>query len=153
METRNEKWESLRLEAQKFVPQEYCDTCWLAEVECRGQSASQGTEIRWISFPPETIQYDLHWSGHGNHKVQYFLRMPDGVTPTPADVDKIIGVVSDGENVQGIKVAFGVSSRNNPNNNHPEDNENGWGWLNTDGKVHFTYNPSFDIYSKSPNHS
>lgn len=27
METRNEKWQSLRLEAQKFVPQVYCEIC------------------------------------------------------------------------------------------------------------------------------
>ena len=27
MEKRMEKWESLRLEAQKFIPQEYCEIC------------------------------------------------------------------------------------------------------------------------------
>lgn len=42
METRNEKWQSLRLEAQKFAPQEYFADCyrWILPLVCTGGSTS-----------------------------------------------------------------------------------------------------------------
>ncbi|MDO4184996.1 MAG: hypothetical protein Q4D30_00690 [Bacteroidales bacterium] len=152
METRNEKWESLRLEAQKFVPQNYCDSCWIATIECIGESSSQGHYIRYITFPPDTHEYDLHWNGHTNHDVTYHLRLPDGITPTSENFTTLTEYIIKVEDSQGsstssddIEIAHGRSSSSH-------EQYDGWGWL-VGGKVHFTYDPAFQMYSQSPNHS
>lgn len=152
MEKRIEKWESLRLEAQQFMPQEYCETCWIATVKCIGESASQGHFIRYITFPPDTHEYDMHWNGHTEHPVTYHLRLPDDVTPTSDNfvnlTDYIIAVYdpqyssTTGDN---IEIAHGRSSSNH-------EQFDGWGWL-VGGNVHFTYDPEFQMYQQSPNHS
>ena len=54
MEKKMEKWESLRLEAQKFTPQEYCYTCWKLALECIGNDLNAAHH--------EAVIYDLE--GH-----------------------------------------------------------------------------------------
>ncbi len=157
MEKRIEKWESLRLEAQSFAPQEYCDSCWIATVKCLGESSSQGQNLRYIHFPPDTHEYDLHWNGHSPHPVQYDLRIPDGVTEPSEGSDitqytqYIISVFDPVYSVQtgDIEVAAGRSTNQH---NHYD----GWGWLVGTGdnaRVHFTYDPTFTFDSAHPNHS
>lgn len=140
-----EKWTCPNLDVQVFAPQEYCDTCWIATVECIGESHSQGHNIRYISFPPNTKEYDMHWNGHTNHDVTYHLRVPDGHTPTIADINYVIEVETEGQEVSKIDLAHGRSSSSH-------EGFDGWGWLK-DGNVHFTYNPNFEFYTPRPNHS
>ena len=74
METRNEKWESLRLEAQKFAPQEFvagCEetatyyiktgayTCDSANMSCQYNGTTlQGHIIEGLHFGAKTITLD-----------------------------------------------------------------------------------------------
>lgn len=132
--------------AEAFEPQEYCDVCWIASVTCLGESSSQGQNLRYISFPPSGTEYDMHWHGHTAHDVIYYLRMPDGVTPTVADIENVIEIETEGQNINDIELAHGRSSSSH-------QAYEGWGWLNSDGHVHFTYDPEFQLFSPRPNHS
>jgi len=140
---------------ETFVPNEYCDSCWKSEVQCVGQSSSQGHLIRYITFPNDPDkpgQYDMHWNGHTSHKVTYYLRLPDGITPTPQNFTTLTDYIIKVEDEQGsattsddIEVAHGRSSSG-------QDQFDGWGWL-VGGNVHFTYNPTFQFLNNQPNHS
>ncbi len=148
-----EKWICPDLDVQVFTPQEYCYTCWKATVECIGESASQGHYIRYITFPPSTKEYDLHWNGHTNHFVTYVLRLPDGLPEPTSDnftnYTEYIIEVDDPQSASttgdDIEIAHGRSTSGH-------EQYDGWGWL-VGGNVHFTYDPTFAIHPSSPNHS
>jgi len=137
---------------ETFVPNHYCDACWVAKVQCLGESSSQGQNLRYITFPPDTHEYDLHWSGHDAHDVTYHLRLPDSITPTSQNFTTLTEYIIKVEDEQGsattsdnIEVAHGRST----NSHHQYD---GWGWL-VGGRVHFTYDPTFQFLENQPNHS
>ena len=137
---------------ETFVPNHYCDACWVATVECIGESASQGHFIRYITFPPDTHEYDIHWNGHTNHPVTYYLRVPDGLDPTTKDITELtqyIIAVDDPQSASttgdNIEIAHGRSSSGH-------EQYDGWGWL-VGGNVHFTYDPTFRFMESQPNHS
>ena len=140
------------LTAEAFEPQDYCNACYIATVQCIGESSSQGHNIRYITFPPDTREYDMHWSGHTEHPVTYHLQLPDGLIPTADNfaslTDYIIKVedpVYSSASGDNIEVAHGRSSSGH-------EQYDGWGWL-VGGKVHFTYDPTFRFMESQPNHS
>ena len=147
-----EKWTCPNMDVQVFTPQNYCSSCWIATVQCVGESASQGHYIRYITFPPDTHEYDMHWNGHTAHPVTYYLSVPDDLDPRGKDITSltqyIIAVYDPQSSVttgDDIEIAHGRSSSGH-------EQFDGWGWL-VGGNVHFTYDPTFEFYSPRPNHS
>ena len=150
MEKKN--YERPLMTVEKFLPQEFCSQCYLGEVHCIGESDSQGHFIRYITFPPDTHEYDMHWNGHTEHPVTYHLRLPDGITPTAENFTTLTEYIIKVDDPQGaatssdeIEIAHGRSSSGH-------EQYDGWGWL-VNGNVHFTYDPTFRLYTERPNHS
>ena len=58
---------------ETFVPNEYCDSCWLVTLDCVGQSDTQGWEISdvypWGTTDKHTVDPigNVHYNGHTAH--------------------------------------------------------------------------------------
>lgn len=149
METRNEKWESLRLEAQKFNPIEYCVACWEITLHCEGQSPSQGWEISNIypwgtqhkqdADPLGTLASGQSHVGHDTPII--YVRTPTDVF----DPD----LMNTYENLGGYTIETAVGEATGRNG---KEWVHGFYW-NEGGQIHFATAVNRQISPMRPNHS
>ncbi|MBQ9884372.1 MAG: hypothetical protein IJM43_07975 [Bacteroidaceae bacterium] len=66
---KTEKWSSLRLELQEFIPQEYCATCYIVTVYC----SSEG----YISTQKKNNTGHEHVGGHNITTLHFVDTFPD----------------------------------------------------------------------------
>ena len=149
MEKRIEKWESLRLDIQKFTPQEYCDgACWVVTLQCQGQSDSQGHKLRYVYDASGTTELgDMHADPHhSQHSIEIFVHTEDSSVP---DIDNYEDVVGSSEGINDFHL-----SRARSTSGH--EWFDGWAWFvpgSPGDGIHFATVPTFARYQPRPQHS
>lgn len=157
METRNEKWQSLRLEVQKFMPKEYCvTTCWIATIVCQGASASQGQLPRYVyvnGVYEGALDTNYNGGKHGVHTQVVTFRTQDGATPTVDDL------VQTGDLTFSLAYSSSDVTGNPPVPKTSATEFTGWSWYEGGGiggdssNIHFAQMPEVQPYTERPNHS
>ena len=104
---------------ETFVPNEYCDSCWLVTLECVGQSNTQGWDAALV-WPWGTNKYnyhsateygDIHYSGHTAHTTPVITVHIEGdETFTPKNIDQY-DIVDDAGINEDVAVASGHNGK------------------------------------------
>ncbi len=140
METRNEKWESLRVSTQKFSPQEYIGACWVLRLHCIGQTPSEknGNMEHWVfTYPADGSTY-LGEVLHSEHDIDaIYAKTEDDNPPTEQFLIDYLGEFH-------AALASDEATNHNPRQLHPgkvDDYTVGYAWAAKDspyiGQYHF----------------
>ena len=111
MEKRIEKWESLRLEAQQFAPQEYVADCyrWRLQLECTGGSTNGDHYVFDYTDPTLQVNAAIGQVTHPGHDDQVlWATTDDGYPPRGqylldilATVGEFPGAMANDQNTNG----------------------------------------------------
>ncbi len=135
MEIRNEKWESLRLEAQSFAPQEYIAGCyrWELTLDCRGGSKNEfyyvfesldGTEVGHVD--------------HAAHSETYYAVTDTNEPPSGQELLDVLNSIGEFPGLQADTEATNGNPRKVMRKAVAgEDYVWGHAWITTDGEMHF----------------
>lgn len=134
---------------ETFVPNEYCDSCWLVTLDCLGQSSTQGWDIAEVYPWGTTNKHDaeslgsVHYQGHSPHTTPIITVHIEGdETFNPANIDDY--EIVDG---QGLEERPGVGTGENGKVFTP-----GYYWYQGGG-IHFATSLNYTQNQLRPNAS
>lgn len=134
---------------ETFVPNEYCDSCWLVTLDCVGQSNTQGWEISdvypWGTTDKHTVDPigNVHYNGHTAHTTPVITVHIEGDgTFDPKQIDQY-DIVDDA----GIHEEVGVGAGKNGKEFHE-----GYYWF-TGTSIHFATSLNYTQNQLRPNAS
>ena len=114
MEKRNEKWESLRLEAQQFTPNDYFAACWVLHLECMGTQYDKHNHPQVYIFTQPTDHTTPYLPDqmieHAPHAVGTWVVQAD-TKPDPLDINQYVSELNEFAGVSASQSA--VSPGNN----------------------------------------
>lgn len=138
------------LMAERFEPQEFCNSCWEITLHCVGMSGTQGHEISDV-YPwgttnkdPHAVIGNVHYNGHTAHDTPIIEIRIEGDAGFNPDLINTYEIVGGNELHEEVGVGAGHSG---------QEFFPGYYWFTGNNNIHFAESINYALSQTRPNHS